>query len=259
MLNKTLRRSLILLVLALGVSSLAPVAAQARFGDRALNKGNSGREVRVLQRWLTLIGFTTKVDGNFGRQTVRSLRRFEASEDLPVDGRLSRGDAADLRVAAYAAARRATTTGPSASPRAAAEPGAEATMSSDGRTAIAPDAAPQAVKDAIAAANAITAMPYRYGGGHGSFDDSGYDCSGAVSYALHGAGLLDTPLDSSGLAAWGESGEGQWITVYGKSSHAYIVIAGLRFDTSGSGEKGPRWRTDTRTPSGYAVRHPTGL
>ena len=82
---------------------------------------------------------------------------------------------------------------------------------------------------------------------------------GAVSYALHGAGLLDTPLDSSGLAAWGEEGEGSWITVYGKSSHAYIVIGGARFDTSGKGEEGPRWRAEEGSLEGYAVRHPEGL
>jgi hypothetical protein len=80
-----------------------------------------------------------------------------------------------------------------------------------------------------------------------------------VSYALHGAGLLDQPLDSTGFMSWGESGEGDWITVYGKSSHAFIVIAGARFDTSGAGEEGPRWRKEDATTSGYAVRHPEGL
>ena len=144
-------------------------------------------------------------------------------------------------------------------PTPVAPPGGKARLASDGRTAVAPADAPQAVKDAVAAAIQITRKPYRYGGGHGSFEDSGYDCSGAISYALHGAGLLRAPLDSSGFYSWGKSGRGSWITVYTKSSHAYVVIAGLRFDTSGSGESGPRWRTEARSSAGYAARHPSGL
>jgi cell wall-associated NlpC family hydrolase len=115
------------------------------------------------------------------------------------------------------------------------------------------------VQAAIAAANRITSTPYRYGGGHGRFEDDAYDCSGAVSYALHGAALLDTPEDSSQLMGYGDAGPGTWITVYARSSHAYVVIAGLRFDTSGSGEKGPRWRPAARAGAGYEVRHPVGL
>jgi hypothetical protein len=132
-------------------------------------------------------------------------------------------------------------------------------MSPDGRTAIAPDSAPQQVKDAVAAANSITNKPYKYGGGHGSWTDSGYDCSGAVSYALHGGGLLDKPMDSSELESFGASGPGQWITVYANSGHTFVVIGGLRFDTSGTGEDGPRWRTESRSTSGYVVRHPDGF
>lgn len=125
--------------------------------------------------------------------------------------------------------------------------------------AIAPAGAPAAVKAAIAAANSITSTPYIWGGGHGSFESPGYDCSGAVSYALHGGGLLSSPLDSTGLTFWGEPGEGGWITVYGNSGHAYMVIAGLRFDTSGTGGAGPRWHEDMRSPAGFIPRHPAGL
>jgi hypothetical protein len=137
-------------------------------------------------------------------------------------------------------------------------PGDKAVLQPDG-TAAAPLNAPPQVQQAVWAANTLQQHPYKYGGGHGDFEDSGYDCSGAVSYALHGAGLLDKPLDSTGFMSWGESGEGEWITVYGKSSHAYIVIAGARFDTSGEGEEGPRWRKEDASTSGYAVRHPEGL
>jgi peptidoglycan hydrolase CwlO-like protein len=132
--------------------------------------------------------------------------------------------------------------------------GSTATLNSDG-TATAPANAPEAVKGAIAAANAISDMPYVYGGGHGSFEASGYDCSGSVSYALHGGGLLSTPLDSTGFMTWGESGPGEWITVYSNPGHAYVVIAGLRFDTSGGA--GPRWQ-GPRDPAGFVATHPPG-
>ena len=125
--------------------------------------------------------------------------------------------------------------------------------------AIAPAGAPAEVKAAIAAANSIAHMPYLWGGGHGSFESSGYDCSGAVSYALHGGGLLGSPLDSTGLTFWGEPGVGSWITAYGNSGHVYVVIAGLRFDTSGTGGSGPRWHEDPGSPAGYIPRHPPGL
>jgi hypothetical protein len=134
-----------------------------------------------------------------------------------------------------------------------------ATLAPDGRTAIAPPGAPPAVQAAIAAANRITDRPYRYGGGHARVEDSAYDCSGAVSYALIGAGLLAAPQPSSALMAFGEPGSGAWITVYAHGSHAYLMIAGLRFDTSGRGERGPRWRLEPRAPAGYTARHPTGL
>jgi hypothetical protein len=136
-------------------------------------------------------------------------------------------------------------------------PGAQ--LARDRRTAIAPAAAPQAVKDTIYAANRITRKPYRYGGGHRRWRDRGYDCSGSVSYALHGGGLLDSPLASGRLMGWGLSGPGAWITVYTNRRHAYLVIAGLRFDTSGRGERGPRWRKRASSSRGYVARHPEGM
>jgi hypothetical protein len=138
-------------------------------------------------------------------------------------------------------------------------PGAVAKLASDGRTAIPPVEAPDAVKGAIYAANEITNKPYRYGGGHRSFRSGGYDCSGSVSYALHGGDLLDSPLDSRAFRRWGTHGKGQWITVYTNPGHAFAVIAGLRFDTSGPGESGPRWRVGARSSRGYRARHPEGF
>jgi septal ring factor EnvC (AmiA/AmiB activator) len=132
--------------------------------------------------------------------------------------------------------------------------GSTASISSDG-TATAPAGAPQAVKDVIAAGNQITNTPYLYGGGHGSFESSGYDCSGSLSFALHGGGFLASPLDSTGFMTWGESGPGQWITVYSNPGHAYMVVAGIRFDTSGAP---PRWQASLRDNAGYVATHPPG-
>lgn len=236
--------------------------AEAAFGDRVLREGSSGRHVRVLQRWLSLTGFQTRVDGQFGRRTKITLRRYERANDMRVDGVLSRVQARGLRRRAIRARAAIAAGGPEPAPAiapAAVVPGTSAVLASDGRTALAPAGAPPQVHEAIAAANRIVGKPYRYGGGHGSFEDSGYDCSGAVSYALHGAGLLDAPLDSSGLTAFGQAGAGDWISVYANSGHTYVVIAGLRLDTSGSGGAGPRWHVQRRSASGYVVRHPAGL
>lgn len=138
-------------------------------------------------------------------------------------------------------------------------PGEEAELSPDGRVAIPPASAPREVQKAIYAANRITNKPYRYGGGHRRFRDSGYDCSGAVSYALRGGKLLRRPLHSRAFMSWGERGSGEWITVYTNPGHAFIVIAGLRFDTSGPGERGPRWRKSARSSRSYRLRHPEGF
>ena len=136
-------------------------------------------------------------------------------------------------------------------------PGQEAELITESE-ASAPASAPPAVKDAIAAANAIATTPYIWGGGHGSFESSGYDCSGAVSYALHGGGMLESPLDSTGLSTWGEPGPGRWITVYANAGHAWMVIAGIAFDTSGGA--GPRWHDPwVNSPEGFIARHPAGL
>ena len=130
--------------------------------------------------------------------------------------------------------------------------------------AYAPDQAPDAVKQAIWAANQIVGLPYRLGGGHKlGFTDRAYDCSGTVSFAMHGAGLLAAPRDSSSFLRFGVAGKGQWITVYTNPSHAFAVIAGLRLDTSAAGDpaggSGPRWRPNLRSTRGYRARHPLGL
>jgi cell wall-associated NlpC family hydrolase len=125
--------------------------------------------------------------------------------------------------------------------------------------AIAPTAAPKKVKLVIAAANRIRRKPYIWGGGHGSFQSAGYDCSGAVSYALRGGKFLSSPLASGPLMSWGKSGIGKWITVYANSGHAFVLVAGLRFDTSGTGGSGPRWQTEQVNTQPYTARYPAGF
>jgi cell wall-associated NlpC family hydrolase len=154
---------------------------------------------------------------------------------------------------------------PGPPPVAAAPPGAGATTGPPGAAtivrgrAIAPAGAPPAVKAVIAAANRIRTKPYVWGGGHGRWWDGGYDCSGAVSYALHGAGLIDSPMPSGPMTRWGSPGAGRWITVYANAGHAYAVIAGLRWDTSGNTSgTGPRWHIEMASSVGFVARHPPG-
>jgi hypothetical protein len=128
--------------------------------------------------------------------------------------------------------------------------------------AYAPSQAPQSVKNAIWAANTLRRKPYVWGGGHGSFNDRGYDCSGTVSFALHGAGLLNSPLPSSDLMRYGERGRGRWVTIYSRNGHTFAVIAELRLDTTDlgrGGDVGPRWYAYGRDTSGYVARHPAAL
>ncbi len=138
-----------------------------------------------------------------------------------------------------------------------AGPVGKAKLLADG-TAVAPANAPMVIRDVIDAANTIERKPYIYGGGHGKWWDKGYDCSGAVSYALHGGDLLTTPLDSSSFMKWDKGGLGKWITVFSNPGHAYAVIAGLRWDTSMTPGNGPGWSAEMRSRSGYVARHPTG-
>jgi hypothetical protein len=129
--------------------------------------------------------------------------------------------------------------------------------------AAAPISAPAAVQEALWAGNQIIGLPYIFGGGHASFESPGYDCSGTVSFALHGASLLAAPADSSEFMSWGSHGIGRWITIFSNPGHAYVDVAGLRLDTSAaddpSNQQGPRWRPLRAANSGYTIRHPLGL
>jgi len=237
------------------VTSIAEAAQAAprSFGSRALAKPMRGPDVRMLQRLLTQWGLPTAVDGQFGRHTKLRVRSWERNSDRRIDGRVSRADAAALRAAVERGERL-----PGAEPEVATPPTEKATIGPDG-LAIAPASAPPEVQAIIAAGNEIHDKPYKYGGGHGRWRDTGYDCSGSMSYAFHGAGMLDQALDSTGFMSWGERGKGQWVTTYANSGHSYMVVAGLRFDTSGREEDGSRWHAEMRSARGYTVRHPSGL
>jgi hypothetical protein len=157
-----------------------------------------------------------------------------------------------------------TTTTPPGAPVGAPPAPTNAAQILPGGKASIPAGAPDAVVLAIQAANRIHRRTYIWGGGHRGFKAKGYDCSGAVSYVLHAAGLLSWPLVSGQLASWGLPGYGSWITVFANRVHTYMYVAGLRFDTSPRGEwidqgRGPRWRYTLRTGAGFAIRHYTGL
>ena len=125
--------------------------------------------------------------------------------------------------------------------------------------ALAPLEAPEAVRQIIEAGNSIARTPYKWGGGHGKWTDTGYDCSGSVSFALAAAGLLNAPLASGPLMSWGKPGKGKWVTIYSNPGHVYLVVAGVRFDTSAPRETGSRWTNTMRPDSGFVARHPPGL
>jgi Putative peptidoglycan binding domain len=247
---------------ALTLCVLAPAPAAAKLGDTTLVQGSRGDDVRALQRILRQAGFNARVDGVFGRSTYRLVRRLERELGLRVDGRFTRSDARRVRIALRPSdGTGGYSTEDMSRPRAISAqqaPGAKAQLTEDG-LAIPPAEAPEAVKKVIAAANEIAHKPYRYGGGHGSWDDTGYDCSGSVSYALHGGGLLSRAMPSGGFTSWGEAGEGRWISIYAHGGHMYMTVAGLRFDTSGRARTGSRWQREARSPNGFTVRHPAGL
>jgi cell wall-associated NlpC family hydrolase len=240
---------------AVAALALIPAAdtAAASYGSRALRQGSDGTDVKRLQRYLDRAGYETSADGIFGPATARSVRSFEADEDRRPNGTATRFEQHLVRVRAAQAPVEDEVDVDVTAPA-----GEEAYIDENG-LAVAPASAPPEVHAIIAAGNEIATKPYKYGGGHGKWRDTGYDCSGSMSYALHGAGLLDTALDSTGFMSWGETGRGEWVTTYAHGGHAYMVVAGLRFDTSARRQTGNRWSDQMRSPSGYTIRHPEGL
>ncbi len=236
-----------LVVVLVSVFGLLLVAGASASDPPNLHQGSSGYWVRVAQQDLTDLGFSLPVTGSFGAHTRAQVNAFKKAHRLPQDGQL---DWPRSWKALRSAARREQ-----------GIPEHFAHLNAKG-LAVAPANAPVVVRRVIAAANQIAFRPYCYGGGHGSWKSSCYDCSGSVSYALHGGGLLWQPLAL--FYSYGQSGWGKWIRIYTNSQHAYAKIAGLWFDTGdqqwGSYGHGDRWSTKRVDPAaGYIVRHPTGF
>jgi Putative peptidoglycan binding domain len=221
---------------ALGMGS-GPVLKRRRVSQGRARSGRSGRPskrrtvrgggVRSLQRVLGL-----PADGVFGPDTESAVKRFQRRHGLTVDGVVGPMTRRALGLGS----------GPVLKRRGAAGGGG------GGRLHM-----------LIRAANRIAEADYRYGGGHRTFNDTGYDCSGSISYALHGAGLLASPLDSTGFMSYGLPGRGRHVTIYANAGHAFMVVDGRRFDTSAMGETGSRWTWTKRSGSGFVARHPPGL
>jgi hypothetical protein len=262
-------------------------AATQRFGSRTLDRGMRGTDVQTLQRDLTSLGWWTKPTGLFNSWTGVHVKDFQKKYKLQADGVVgpqtysklttamaqveNANDAPDTTAAPSGAATTSSATLPAddsggagfvPTNTSASAPVEDATLDSDG-VAVAPADAPAVVQEVIAAANRIAFDPYVYGGGHNGWGpQSGYDCSGSTSYALHAAGLLNgEPLDSTEFMSYGDAGVGQWITIYAESGHAYMDIAGLWFDTAAqsSSNGNDRWSTTRISPSeGFVARHPAG-
>jgi peptidoglycan hydrolase-like protein with peptidoglycan-binding domain len=235
--------------------TLTRATTASKLGHRVLRQGLQGNDVTILQGYLTIAGFPTSVDGDFGPATAGSVAAFKRAHSMTP----ANGVAGSAFVQALRSAIRAYT---------ADVPTGTARINPDG-TATAPAGAPAAVQAMITSANQIIGTSYCIGGGHGTWKSSCYDCSGSASYALHGAGLLSSSEDSTGLESYGLPGPGRWVSIYADAGHAFLVIAGRAFDTANYGGpnipsgSGPRWRTNPlgnlADGGGYVVRHPAGL
>ncbi|MDQ6916011.1 MAG: peptidoglycan-binding protein [Actinomycetota bacterium] len=250
--------------LAAGLS--APAAAEAKLGDRVLKLGYHGTDVRALQGYLDAAGYRVRETGRFDRDTRASVRWFQTDVGLAPTGVVTTRVAQALVRTATAAPGTGGGTmfqKPAAHPAGPTPagltvvPGNRAKVMSNGLAA-APANAPAEVKAIIASGNEIAKLPYKWGGGHGSWTDTGYDCSGSTTYALRTT-FRKGPSPTFGYDSWGVRGVGQWVTVYSSSYHVFMIVAGLRFDTSGLREAGSRWTASDRSMGDFSLHHPAGF
>jgi cell wall-associated NlpC family hydrolase len=242
---------------ALLLLALPSGASAAAYGSRTLSVGSHGADVKRLQVYLGSAGHRVARDGEFGPRTLRALRATERELELRTDGVATTSELRAIRVAVRVAGTGGAAFTPPPPPEQVVA-GEDGKVNGDG-FAVPPRSAPKVVKEVVAAGNVIAKTPYKWGGGHARWDDTGYDCSGSVSFALHAAGLLDSPLVSGDFARWGDRGAGRWITIYGNAEHVYMIVAGMRFDTSSRSRTGSRWTMEQRPSDGFAVTHPAGL
>jgi len=244
-------------------AGMVPATADAALGGRTLRVGARGADVRELQGYLDAAGYPASQTGYFTIYTARRVREFEMDHRLRVNGIVEPAQARQIRAAATASPSSGGTTPSGGTAPTAVRttfvPGPRARLLADG-TAAAPASAPPVVKRVIAAGNVIARTPYKWGGGHARWNDTGYDCSGTVAYALRGGGFLGGATPSFGsFNNFGAPGTGRWITLVMNSGHIYMVVAGLRFDSSGRAVTGSRWQTQMRPLAGWRIRHPAGL
>ena len=239
-------------------------AAASDVGLTAGSGGSNGEAQAETATGATAVDWLQKalklpVDGEFGPETEAAVRRLQARHGLPVDGVVgpSTWSLIGVHSAKTLTPPQSALAAPS-SPSAGADTGSTGSAGSGGGGASGGESE-GVVGRVIAAADEIATRPYVWGGGHGSFESEGYDCSGSVSYALHGGGLLSSPEDSTGLESYGEAGPGKYITIYANAEHAYMVIDGKRFDTVALAEGGSRWGGPSSDGGGFVERHPAGL
>jgi peptidoglycan hydrolase-like protein with peptidoglycan-binding domain len=244
---------------------VAAGAAQAQLGDRVLRIGTRGSDVRALQGYLDAAGYGVTETGRYDRRTRFGVRAFQSDYGLPASGVVSPRLAKMIRITAtappgYGGTQYGQVPEPPPGPTPTGlktVPGSRAKVLADG-TAAAPESAPAEVKKIIASGNEIAKLPYKWGGGHSTWRDNGYDCTGSTTYALRTtfrAGASPT----FGYSNWQLPGPGKWVTTYASSYHVYMIVAGLRFDTSGLRVAGSRWTTQARSSSGFVPRHPAGF
>ncbi len=240
---------------ATGAKATAASAANDPEASEATEPKSGGGASGAVTRLQAALHLTA--DGEFGPETEAAIRRLQARHGLTVDGVVGPATWSVIGVSNERELKPPHSALAQASSGERSSDSAEASSSSTGESSGGEGSS--VVSRVIAAGDEIANRPYVYGGGHGSFQSAGYDCSGSVSYALHGGGLLSSPEDSSALESYGEAGPGQHITIYANAEHAFMVVDGKRFDTVAQQEDGSRWSSSMTSTSGYVARHPAGM